>query len=290
MNLFINITFSLFCSLFFILAFARTVCFQIEDDLTERRTEGGYESGGTASSAPTTPTPTDRSHTPLSSFRPPNPKRKLNTIEQATTDALQIVSKKLTSMKGDDTYDIFGKYVADRLRKINQEQYKFAQKLIGDVMFEAEMDSLNRYCKITGNYDLGNQNYQQGQRFRPQTSHFYDQRGLGQQPFFQPQTTNFNTDLRGQVQQSFPPQTSNFYIEPQPLGQQPFQPAQTTNFATDLRDKGQQPFPKQMSNLNTEQHGIRPVGHDSELPQSSNFCTEPETTPISPEFSQHQQA
>lgn len=287
MNIFINIT---IISLFFSLAFARTLCFQIEDDPTERSTEGGYESGGTASSAATTPTPTDRSHTPLPYFRPPTSKRKLNTIDQMTTDALQIVGKKLTSMKEDDTYDIFGKYIADRLRKINPEQYTFAQKLIGDVIFEAEMDSLNRYCKITGNNDLGNQNYQQGQRYRPQTSNFYnDQRGLGQEPFFQPQTTNFNTDLRGQVQQSFPPQTSNFYIEPLPRGQQPFQPAQTTNFNTDLRDKGQQPFPKKMSNLNTEQHGIGPVGHDSELAQSPNFHSEPETTPISPEFSQHHQ-
>lgn len=246
--------------------------------------EGGYETGGSASSAATTPTPTDRSHTPLPSFRPPTSKRKLNTLEQATTDALQIVGKKLTSMKEDDTYDIFGKYVADRLRKINPEQYKFAQKLIGEVMFEAEMDSLNRYSKI----DLGNQNYQQGQRFFPQTSNiYYDQRG--QPPFFQQQTTNFNTDLRGQVQQSFPPQTSSFYNEALPLGQQPFQPTQTTDFNTNLQDKGLQPIPKKMSNLNTEQHGIEPILHDSEQPQTSNFRIEPEITPISPEFSQHQQ-
>lgn len=81
-----------------------------------------------------TPALTDIPTSPSPS-RPPMRKRSKNTVEQATTEVLQLVGQKLTSIKEGDTFDTFGKYVAGRLRKINSDQNKFAQKLIGDVLF-----------------------------------------------------------------------------------------------------------------------------------------------------------
>lgn len=86
---------------------------------------------------------------PSTSFPRPT-KRKLNTFEQLSLETMQKVGKKIDSYKEDDSFDRFGKHVADRLRDVKPHQVKIAQKLISDVLFEADMESLNRYWKITG--------------------------------------------------------------------------------------------------------------------------------------------
>lgn len=60
--------------------------------------------------------------------------------------------KRLESITANDLFDRYGKHIADRLRQISPNQIKFVQKLISDVLFEGEIESLNRNCKIV---DMG---------------------------------------------------------------------------------------------------------------------------------------
>lgn len=64
--------------------------------------------------------------------------------------------KRLESITNDDLFDRYGKHIADRLRQISPNQIKFVQKLIGDVLFEGEMESLNRNCKVV---DMGQKEF-----------------------------------------------------------------------------------------------------------------------------------
>jgi hypothetical protein len=68
--------------------------------------------------------------------------------EYNTTRVLTMFGDKLQLLEGDESFDRFGKHVADRLRAVNTDQVKFAMKLIGDVLFEADMTSLTRNSKI----------------------------------------------------------------------------------------------------------------------------------------------
>lgn len=67
-------------------------------------------------------------------------------------DVLTKAEKRLESISSDDLFDRYGKHIADRLRRISPNQIKFVQKLIGDVLFEGEMETLNRNCKVV---DMG---------------------------------------------------------------------------------------------------------------------------------------
>lgn len=48
------------------------------------------------------------------------------------------------SAKHEDSNNAFAAHVANKLRNIQPDQLKFVHKLISDVLFEAEMQSLNR--------------------------------------------------------------------------------------------------------------------------------------------------
>jgi len=67
-------------------------------------------------------------------------------------DVLTKAEERLESITADDLFDWYVKCIADWLRQIISNQIKFVQKLIGDVLFEGEMESLNRNCKIV---DMG---------------------------------------------------------------------------------------------------------------------------------------
>ncbi|KAB7505323.1 hypothetical protein Anas_12504 [Armadillidium nasatum] len=51
-------------------------------------------------------------------------------------------------------YDAFGLYVAKKLENLPDRMSIFAQKMISDVLFEAEMGSLNRHSKVIGQRPL----------------------------------------------------------------------------------------------------------------------------------------
>lgn len=51
----------------------------------------------------------------------------------------------------EDEFDIVGKNVAAKLRQIPRTQRIFAEKLINEVLFEAQLGTLNRDCKLVLN-------------------------------------------------------------------------------------------------------------------------------------------
>jgi hypothetical protein len=137
--------------------------------------------------------------------------------EDNTTRVMTMIGDKLQLLEGEDSFDRFGKDVADRLRAVNTDQVKFAMKLIGDILFEANMTSLTRNSKIvavgetqcdfrspTGCYEW-QQNlplrFQGNQCFRPEIP--------------QQQCTSQNA---GQHQRCFPNTGPNTQI-PQQIGQ-----------------------------------------------------------------------
>lgn len=79
-------------------------------------------------------------------------KRQARTTNEKVEDVLTKAEKRLESITADDSFDRYGKHIADRIRQISSNQIKFVQKLIDDVLFEGEMESLNRNCKIV---DMG---------------------------------------------------------------------------------------------------------------------------------------
>ena len=60
-----------------------------------------------------------------------------------------MAEQKLDSITTSESFDTYGKHIADRLRQMKPGQVKFVQKLISDVLFEGEMESLNANCKLT---------------------------------------------------------------------------------------------------------------------------------------------
>ena len=61
---------------------------------------------------------------------------------QKTNEVMELVGKKLNTLQQKDSFDVFGKHIANKIRSVNRQQNIFAQKLINDVLFEAEMDTL----------------------------------------------------------------------------------------------------------------------------------------------------
>ncbi|XP_040160069.1 uncharacterized protein LOC120898366 [Anopheles arabiensis] len=62
----------------------------------------------------------------------------------------ELVDQKLNDFLQHDPSAVYGKHVANKLRSLNELQNKFAQKLINDIIFEAEMGSLSRDCTLEG--------------------------------------------------------------------------------------------------------------------------------------------
>lgn len=51
-------------------------------------------------------------------------------------------------MNSEDEYQVFGKYVAHKLRGLKGNQQIFARKLINDIIFEGELESLTKDFKV----------------------------------------------------------------------------------------------------------------------------------------------
>lgn len=121
----------------------------MEEDGHETAADGGRsEAVATPLSGASTPHSssvlsrnTSRSH---SSTR----KRKAATNDDGTTDVMKLVGKKLESLQAEDAFQVFGKHVANKLRDVSTSQNAIAQKLISDVLFEAELGTLTRNFQI----------------------------------------------------------------------------------------------------------------------------------------------
>lgn len=64
-------------------------------------------------------------------------------------EVLAVVGKRLAEAKKEDDCDVFAKNVAAKLRKLSKEQRLFAEKVINETLFEAELGTLTRYATIT---------------------------------------------------------------------------------------------------------------------------------------------
>lgn len=57
---------------------------------------------------------------------------------------LQVVGEKLQQSRPEDEFDIVGKNVAQKLKKLDPNTRIFAEKIINDALFEAQLGTLNR--------------------------------------------------------------------------------------------------------------------------------------------------
>ncbi|XP_053667469.1 uncharacterized protein LOC128717820 [Anopheles marshallii] len=72
-------------------------------------------------------------------------------IETSPHDDLEeLVQQKLNAFLENDPSVVYGKHVAHKLRSLSEQQNTFAQKLINDIIFEAEMGNLTRRCTLVG--------------------------------------------------------------------------------------------------------------------------------------------
>lgn len=70
--------------------------------------------------------------------------KRIRSCEDDEEARLKIRSSHMTDTQPEDRFDMIGKNVATKLREIPNKQRIFAEKLINDVLFEAELGSLNR--------------------------------------------------------------------------------------------------------------------------------------------------
>jgi len=83
-----------------------------------------------------------RSVTPLPIAPQPKWKRKLT----LTDEVLQLAGQQLKAIRPDDEFEAYEKYIAHKLRSLNQAV--FARKLINDVIFEGKLEALTKDFKV----------------------------------------------------------------------------------------------------------------------------------------------
>lgn len=93
-------------------------------------------------------------------------KRKKN--QSPTKEVLMLAGEKLKAIHSDDEFEVFGKYIAHKLRVLKGNQQIFARKLINDVIYEGELESLTKDFKVM---NCGNSASLDNQFARPQNFH-----------------------------------------------------------------------------------------------------------------------
>ncbi|KAL7634867.1 UNVERIFIED_CONTAM: hypothetical protein RMT77_015244 [Armadillidium vulgare] len=82
-----------------------------------------------------------------SNVQAPKKNARVNPLEK--TEIFMGLGRELLSyVKQDDPQDIYGKHIANKLRALQGYQRTLAEKLINDVLFEAEMGTLTRDFRI----------------------------------------------------------------------------------------------------------------------------------------------
>ncbi|KAF6208948.1 hypothetical protein GE061_014691 [Apolygus lucorum] len=74
--------------------------------------------------------------------------RKRKGSEDQVVEPVSRAERGLASEYPEDWIDRYGKHIADRLRRIKPHQIKFIQKLVSDVLFEGELETLNKNWKL----------------------------------------------------------------------------------------------------------------------------------------------
>lgn len=75
-------------------------------------------------------------------------KRKRQTKVDEADEVLTMVGERLRNQKADDAFNIFGNNVAAKLRTLPRQTRLYTEKLINDLLFEAEMGNIDKHTKI----------------------------------------------------------------------------------------------------------------------------------------------
>lgn len=82
------------------------------------------------------------------SLHPGPPVKKRRYGGSSTDQVLTVIKDKISGMRDEDQCDIFGRSVAANLRDLPKEMKIYAQKLINDVIFNAQLGKLNERSQI----------------------------------------------------------------------------------------------------------------------------------------------
>lgn len=142
---------------------------------------------------------TSRSVTP--SPIPSRPKRKK--VLTPADEVIQLAGEQLKSLRPDDEFEAYGKYIAHKLRSFKGIQAIFARKLINDVIFEGELGTLNKDFKVMNtqphlSFESDNQQF---------NLQLYSQQPYRQQPV-SANVTRPNVQANNLQQTFLPPYTS----------------------------------------------------------------------------------
>ena len=90
---------------------------------------------------------TSQTPTPKPTEARPKRKQKMTAAEEL----MQLTGQHLKSLRTEDEYEAYGKYVAHKLRSLRGNQAVFARKLINDVIYHGEIEELDKNFEIKKN-------------------------------------------------------------------------------------------------------------------------------------------
>ncbi|XP_042888241.1 uncharacterized protein LOC122263720 [Penaeus japonicus] len=93
--------------------------------------------------SPAPPVQSAQSHNTPEEARP---QKRLN--EEPTNQALILMAERLHGNEAEDDSDITGRHIASKLRILSQGQRIYAERLIAEVLFEAQLGNLSRECRL----------------------------------------------------------------------------------------------------------------------------------------------
>lgn len=93
---------------------------------------------------------------------------------------LKVVGERLQNCRQEDAFDIVGRNIAEKLRQLEPTMRIYAEKVINDALFEAQLGTLTRYAHIVctqyGNESIQNNSNSSGNN---QVYHDLQNRSMG---------------------------------------------------------------------------------------------------------------
>lgn len=69
-------------------------------------------------------------------------------------EVLGLIGETLIGSREEDQFDLFGKLVAAKLRSFSDDQRQFAEKIINDVLYDAQFGKLNYNSEVVNTFHL----------------------------------------------------------------------------------------------------------------------------------------
>uniref|UniRef100_A0A182SUD7 Uncharacterized protein n=1 Tax=Anopheles maculatus TaxID=74869 RepID=A0A182SUD7_9DIPT len=109
-----------------------------------------------SSTAPSTSgtylTPKKRKLAPTRSECEKEDQVRIEAVAEQTKEQSNPSATTVPSSHQEDQFDVYGKLIAHKLRSFDKLQVTFSQRLINEILYEAEMGFLTRNCKVV---DMG---------------------------------------------------------------------------------------------------------------------------------------